>query len=326
MPLPKLDKSWQFDLNQVYVLQDGLQALLRSLIRGIKDSLVVRLGSRVEITSPWSVTQSSDGVSVSEGDLWTSDSALTWGDDYTLGSWIVLQQPGVTTSSQICILLHSEDQLRVIWAPRGFDLGTLSERPKALVEMVLSSSWQSGVLTSNVILHAMQSTDGQCTRVIAYCAGAPIVAWLFDRARNPVANWQEPAAALASLWDGDDLLSYAALQSPSEPRLWGHGDAPMQLFMSTESFGQSAGAVGALLDGPNDFDQSWPLTPIGVASLTGGQRGRHGELFDLWFGSTGAQDGDTYPANETRQFVQFGHLVFPWDGTPQQAGSIPLIA
>lgn len=330
MPLPELAKSWQFDVNRVVTYQNDELALLQGLVRGVKDSLVTRLGSRLEVTSPWLVTQSSDSINVLESDLWVSDQALVWGPDSTPHSWIVLAQPGITSTSQICIDLLNEGDLSFVWAPNGFGSnGTTSSRPTAAAEIPLASSGGGGGggggggPSSDIIFHAMQSTDGQCTRVVAYTQGIPILFMLFDRARNPVANWDLPVTLMVLLAESSGALSYSTLQS--EAKLRGYGTAPMDLFMSTESFGSTIGAIGATLNGPNAFDGNWPLTPIGLASLTSGHAGRHGELFDLWFASTFANDGDTYPGDATRQFVQFGHLVFPWDGTPEQPGSIPRI-
>jgi hypothetical protein len=51
-----------------------------------------------------------------------------------------------------------------------------------------------------------------------------------------------------------------------------------------------------------------------------GQRGRHGEIADLLFGPSSASHGDTYPDDGSRQLVQFGHLVFPWDGSTPSIG------
>lgn len=321
MSLPELAKSWQFDINQVYAFQGDPMALFRSVLRGIKESLVTRLGSRAEITSPWVVTESCNSDAVSEGDLWLDDSDLVWGGSTEPRSWIVLGQPSLGSESQICIELVNAVDVVIVWAPDGFPSnGSVGGRPTATTEVLLSNM-SGGAPPSDVVIHVMQSTDGQCTRAVVYSQNQPGMFWLFDRARNPVANWDIPAVLLISGGGAIGALSYAALQSI--PRAKGYGTAPMEIYMSTESFGSPVASVGAKFVGANAFDGNWPLTPIGLASLTEGHRGRHGELFDLWFASAGANHGDVYPGDGTRQFVQFGHLVFPWDGTPYQAGSIP---
>jgi len=70
----------------------------------------------------------------------------------------------------------------------------------------------------------------------------------------------------------------------------------------------------------DDDTLEWPIMPIGLLSTTGMHRGRKGALYDIWWGSTAAGSGNTYPEDGSNQFVQFGHLIFPWNGsTPEIA-------
>lgn len=348
MSLPALSKSWQFDINQVIPSGENEEATVSLFFYMVKRSLVERLGARPALVSPWSVRRSCNGVAVSTDDLWVDVESVVWGDSNTPHSWIVLAQPGIAPDAELCFNAHY-GSLDVIWAPHGFDdNGTVTTRPSSSSEISLDPDAPENTFTKaflrgvtsrvgqaapentstseepDAILHVMQSTDGECTRIVLCMMNRPRLFWLFDRPRNPVANWPVPAVVLNSI----DLtaLDYSQLQSTDEPLLRGYGVEPMKMFMSTESFGLPAAAIGAQMLGPNDFDGNWPLTPIGIASLDAGQRGRHGELFDLWFGSVGANHGDTYPGDGTRQLVQFGHVVFPWDGTPQQPGSIPRLS
>jgi hypothetical protein len=299
VPLPQLAKSWQFDVNQVYnrETEDTDTSMYRKILWGIKESLVSTLGERAEMDSSWTVTQSSGGagedVTAGPSDHWTAEADLTWPSGESGHSWIVLAQPGITTDSQICIDLDgtTSPDVTIIWAPNGFESdGTTTARPTATVEVELLSGALDGGGADDgpMVVHAMQSTDGQCTRVIGYRDQVPVLFWLFDRARNTVANWNTPAALLA-MGDPASNLQYARLQSPATPSLRGYGSALMHLFMSTESFGATMGGVGSQFEGPNDFDLNWPLTPIGLACLDDGHRGRHGEIADLWFASSGAR-------------------------------------
>jgi hypothetical protein len=66
----------------------------------------------------------------------------------------------------------------------------------------------------------------------------------------------------------------------------------------------------------NSLDGSWPMAPIGLYSATASNIGRHGELFDLWYGATTRANGDQYPSTGTLyQFTQFDELILPWDST-----------
>lgn len=336
MPLPQLSKSWQFDVNQTYNrgTDETAASMYRKILWGIKESLVSTLGGRVETDSRWTVARSSGGagdtLAAGPEDHWTGEADLRWPSGGSGRSWIVLAQQGITTGSQICIDLDGtvSPTVTITWAPNGFASGgTTTARPTATVEVQLLTGLLDGggVTAGAMIVHVMQSTDGQCTRVIGYRDNAPVLFWLFDRVRNPVTGWSTPAAMLA-VGDATSTAHYARLQSPTTPSLRGYGSALMHLFMSTESFGSTVEGVGSQLEGPNDFDLNWPLTPIGLACLDDGHKGRHGEIADLWFASKGANDGDAYPSDGSRQFVQFGHLVFPWDGTAEDDGTNPLIS
>lgn len=249
---------------------------------------------------------------------------------------MVLAQPGLTTKSALCIDLVDDDNVCFVWAPEGFEGGTTASRPTSPTEVVVydSSGAEAGFIArraggapsvmddEGAIVHVMQSTDGACTRVAFYGAGDLLGAFLLDRVHRPVANWKAPIAMYIAFGEAQPL-SYGTLQTTAEPRLRGYGARPMRLFLTSESFGDPGAALGEKVSGPNGFDGDWPLAPIGVASLDSGQRGRHGELFDLWFSSVGAPELTTYPVDGSRQLVQFGHLVFPWDGTSEASGSSP---
>lgn len=333
MPLPIIEKTWEIDANQLYTAGANDIETHRGVLLGIKDSLVGVLANRPGMKSAWVVKRSSNAEQATSGDLWTDPSKLVFGSGNH--SWIVLGQAGISEPFEICIDLSNADPTRItiVWAPEGFPptgagstQGTTSQRPVAATEVTLlaDASWLGGQTASQFRIHTMQSADGQCTRVLGFWQGHCVLFWLFDKPKVPVAGWTQPAVALATgVYDGN--VTYAALHAVSTPNLWGQGrSAPMALWMSTESFGNALGGVGAKLSGPNAFDGHWPLTPIGLASLSGGSIGRHGELFDLWFGSAQATHGDTYPGDGSRQLAQFGHLVFPWDGTPEKTGTDPL--
>jgi hypothetical protein len=80
--------------------------------------------------------------------------------------------------------------------------------------------------------------------------------------------------------------------------------------------------AGQRMTTSNDLDgNSWPMGAMGLASETATVRGRHGELVDIWWGSTTRIAGDHYPDTLPRQFVQVGDIILPWD---QTAGGIIL--
>jgi hypothetical protein len=92
----------------------------------------------------------------------------------------------------------------------------------------------------------------------------------------------------------------------------------MTMYMSNESTWRTSSGVKGLvrsvhIPAPNDFNGEWPITTIGLTSQTAGAVGRHGQLFDIWFGSDFLH-GKTYPNTLEKQFAQFHNIVVPWNG------------
>ncbi len=95
-----------------------------------------------------------------------------------------------------------------------------------------------------------------------------------------------------------------------------------EAYLTQETFGGAVNTYGA--DGvsesnpaANDLTGEYPLLPTGLYSNAAGSVGRHGYVQDLYWGSeTFLNDhGANYPDNGDREWVQFGSLVFPWDGS-----------
>ena len=61
----------------------------------------------------------------------------------------------------------------------------------------------------------------------------------------------------------------------------------------------------------------WPMLPIGLACNTSGFYGRHGRLADIYWGTEmpAMMAGYTYPSDGSKQWIQIGHMIFPWDGS-----------
>lgn len=104
------------------------------------------------------------------------------------------------------------------------------------------------------------------------------------------------------------------------------GCGPVTYYMTQEF--ASTSVLSTLLNGVNPDDSSaWPILPIGLVTLTSTAYayGRNGDMYDLWWGCSSAAPGpitgSAYDGGGSLQFVQFGHLVMPWDGatTPQIA-------
>lgn len=329
MTLPTLDKTWQFNVN-LDAGGTGAQITDNELaMYAIKSSLVGFA------SSPWVVWGSRDWDGVSGGaagnndyvDRWTAPGKLVGAAAGSNHAWAVLEQPGLG-NAQVCIDIVSANGsvINLVFSPGGnFGAagsggtgadGTLTARPTAGDEQLLISgaSWggsSSAYYTKGI--HVMQSSDGQCTRM-AMCIGNVCCGlWIIERAKNPIAAWTTPNFAGAIGAGATEVATYANWNDAARcnSRI---GTAAVTFYMTSAFYGSAT--VGENQTYPDDNSLEWPINSIGLASLTAAHRGgRKGEVFDLYWGSTAVQIGTTYPEDGTKQFAQFGHLVFPWNGT-----------
>lgn len=335
MALPVPDKTWQFDVNQIMPDLGSQLTSGRRLMRTIKNSLV-GFGS-----NPWTVRYSSNsavaGTAGDGVDRWTADTDLVWAAGNH--SWIVLRQTGIATNFELCIDLNFGTiyNASLIASPSaGFTGGTISARPTATDEFSVSvqNGWGlNGGATANAgALHVMQSTDGQVTYVIFACDNKAQGFWMLARPKNPATGWTNPSICTIDMVTPSSGVSVESMTiprffSPNSPLLRARGNsAVIQIFCTSEGFtnGSNSGSLLADstygLNAPNDFSGEYPMFPVGFASRTTGNRGRHGQIFDMWLGLDITNIGDTYPNDASRQFVHFGEFIFPWNG------SVPLTA
>lgn len=345
MSLPTLQKSWQFSVNRTIAkVGTNWTATTADLLFQIKDALT-GFGS-----SPWTVAYSCNGTTAGTAgdgvDRWASNANVVVSAALTTAhSWMVLKQAGVGAGN-IQILLNaspvsSGDLSRglaliaaISWNS-GFSGGTTTSRPTASDEVVLVNS---GVYSSSLggtgygdprqcFLHVMQSTDGENTRFVVMSESTAI--WLLCvetptprglSISNPVVTLhgavQTSAAWPQAGWTAQSLctVANATVKMPiagTKYDMWCtmEGDAS-GLMHNRANVGANA----------NDLTSEWPMFPIGFACATTGARGIIGSIKDMWFGSSGVPNGDTYDAS-SRTFAQFGQVIVPWDGT-----NVPVIA
>lgn len=347
MALPSLEKTWQFDLNnRVHADSSGAFNTddfindKRLLLYGIKEAMI---GFSL---NPWTVAGSStpSAGGMDAVDRWTGtidNSVIRCSDnDSVAHSWIVLEQSNVGGSG-IHILLNCRGSnnadgglIDVFYSEAGFTGGSPTARPTAVDEVQICNgstfgiegNWGAAVADNTArsfVFHVWQSDDGQCTRVLTYYNNNPLGFWIFDTVADPVTGWTEKFV-VAVLQDGNSSTASTPTYSVLErgtARLRGFksGDAgAVRLFFTGESFNSEHLGEHALMRRANQLSNEIQMPHVGVASLATDFIGRHGRMFDLWWGPThsdGNRDGRTYPASgSTRQFAQFGHLIFPWDG------------
>jgi hypothetical protein len=300
MALPTLVKTWQFNANNAIAALGSAANDNRRMWRSIKDALI---GFP---TNPWTVRYScGGGVAGSAGDgvdRWTVDTNIVAGNEGASHSWIVLRQTGIATNYEICISINTANAnvavLSIYVSPSaGFTGGSTTATPTATDQVTLFTNGGYG-LSSDLAARwsAMQSTDGQCTRVWTANSGNIGFVWAFEKPANPTTGWSNPSVAFATT-AAPGLLSTGVFK---------HGSLSGTMAMGVESI-----AVTTIA---NEISGEWPMVPIGLNSSTVGARGRQGSLQDMWWGSANVASGDTYPNDASNQFVQIGNLILPWNG------------
>lgn len=318
MALPTPDKTWQFDVNQTILAGGTVSASDRNVMLAIKNALI-GFGS-----NPWTVVASSNGASAGAGDKWIDPSDLTWATAGNPHSWIQLRQTGIAANFELIIDLASVGTNFAVftWSPTGFDsAGSINNRPTsstgAEVTIVNADFKGTGSNNYDLRLHVMQSTDGQCTRIFSFDTAAnPRFGFymLIDRVKNPVPGWTVPAVSMYDLEASNSVCDYS-LNTNSGFFKGYHNSRVIPFYATTEFY--LTDPLGTRITVPNDIDGSFPLSPIGLYSDTSGVRGRHGQVFDLWWGSTAiTQYAGSYPEGTARQLIHFGNMVNPWNGSP----------
>lgn len=332
MALPSLAKTWQFSVRQAVVAQGTVLATGRRLMRLIKNSMI-GFGSNA-----WTVRYSCDGTTAgSAGDLvdrWSADASLVWANSGSAHSWIILRQAGIASNFEVCIDLNSASSIPsaislIVSFSAAFTGGSTTARPTATDEVVLLSTaaWgANGSVDQNYVYDVMQSSDGQCTRMMIHQGGVSAIGfWIFDKPKNPTTGWTNPSTCAAFGSASTSQLTYANLSNTASTASFRGRFSAVTYHMHATGEAWHSGQTGILaqttaLASVNDIDSSFVMQPIGLGSTVVGMRGRHGTFFDMWWGSGTVNAADTYPNDATRQFAQFGPgtttgaLIFPWDG------------
>lgn len=315
MSLPALSKTWQYSVNNTITATGTYSDTCRNAIYSIKNALV-SFG-----TLPWSVISSSDGAGNSgASDLWASSANVIGNTAGSNHSWIRLRQTGIASNFELlldCTTSALYQGTLIISPGAGFVTGgTATDRPTATDEIVLISNtnWITTPASNdqNIITNIMQSTDGQCTRILACSQNVATTFWWFDKPNSPSTGWTNPSVSYAAT-NASDTPVITNL-SNATPALKAFGTTAFDITCTSEATNTTP--LTTLLTSTNDFDSTLPLFTLGIASTTALHRGRHGSIFDLWYTlSSPASTGDTMPNDATRTFVVFGDVVFPWNGS-----------
>jgi len=314
MTIPALEKSWEFNVNIACGGQSTDERDCADYCIKVKNALVGFASGH------WRVKASSDGTNADYEDRWNSPAALLWGTgDH---AWIVLRND--TTGLEICFDFNNASARYAemhVSPSAGFDVSDPSKsvRPTATDTMTWDSSDAFGAFNGNWRgrAHVMQSTDGECVRFLQCTNNNLVGVVLLEAIKDPMSTWVTNQFYCFAYGSSLGIDMYSRAYSAETYARTRYNSSLVGGFLTTE--GTSGGPLGVLMTSPDPLTGEWLFAPVGLWILYGGYQGRKGSLYDLWFGPKALNPtGDAFPSNGTRQFVQFGFMVFPWNGsTPQ---------
>jgi len=329
MALPALEKTYQFNVNNVIAAGADELENVRKVLLQIKNALIGFA------TLPWTVVGSSNAATAAMDavDRWSVYTNLSWNTSAAARSWIVLKQTGLAANFQMLIALTSnaasnEHFCDIVISPAsGFSGASTTARPTAADEVVIHSgaatqgwigNFAGTAFTTNT--HVMKSTDSKVTRWFICSAGKVVSYFAIEQAADPVTGWTVPVVvtSVVSVSTTVDHPTYANLNDLNTAAAGFLATTKFGLYLTAEGF--IAGMNGEQLAiVANEISSEWMMGPVGVVSTDVGKRGRHGRLYDIWWGTTVHENGTTFPADTSRQFALFGDIIVPWNG------SIPVV-
>lgn len=328
MSLPSLTRTWQFQVNANNPALGTAGATNQALMFALKSAFIGAgawtdsAGAGTAATNSWVVVRSSDSVATDATDRWAAAVNLVW----AVGShsWIVLRQVGVATNYELCIDLNSATaaQATIVVSPAaGFGTGTIGARPTATDQIILVSAgvWGGAVANVSTFLHVLKSADGAATRVAMCRSGFVSAYWLLEQPGQPVAGWANPSLTclLADNASATTVCTISALSNTAVIQSYSTNSFTSYL---TGLCTRTHGLLATNQAVANDIGAEFPFFEQGIYSVVPNGRGRNGSVVDQWWGLAALADSDVYPAGGTRNFLQLGDIIWPWNTTAPSFG------
>lgn len=328
MTFPVLAKSWQFIPNYAVTATGTPLGTNRTILKQLKDAFtttanwVDNTNASVSPSNLWTTRYSCDSVTAGTAgdgvDRWSSISNLVFANAGSAHSWYVFRNTAIDTNCELLLscegLASNAQNITLVLSPSaGFTGGTTTARPTATDEIVVinNTTWGGVVNTdANAKLHIMKSSDGQCWRFFCANGGQINTAIIVGKASALHSSWPHPAVCLGlGTSAATNILTQGNLNTTASFN--GRGVSSMTMFLAGP--GANNALLNAAITSANDLSSEWPFLSQQLYSTTASNRGVHGYLCDVWYGSTTTASGSTCPTTGTQhQFVQFGPLIFPW--------------
>lgn len=327
MALPTIQKTWQYDVNNL--ITPGTEAATNAAMMWQIKNAMVNFNS-----FPWTVAGSSNGsgsFGMDAVDRWITSSNLRFASSGNI-SWIVLEQEGIDGYFQLLISGNVTSSLtynvNMSFSKGGLFTGGSATAPPTAADAISiksNAAWGGSANGANITavrVSVIQSDDGECTRVFLYktehsggaqASHAPYLCgfWMFDKIQEPSNGWATPYICCV-VGDSSSRLDIGVIANFTSAFVGIHNSTTMAASPSWE--GSLTGtAFSTYLTSHNKISGQYQLFPVGIASTTVGARGRHGQIYDMWWGNAYLPDGTKFTDGaQNDDFVKIGPFVMPW--------------
>ncbi|RTL06470.1 hypothetical protein EKK58_05815 [Candidatus Dependentiae bacterium] len=328
MTLPTLVKTWEFIPNYAQAATGVILTTNRTLLKWLVDNMTTNAAGLWVNASNSLVTPSglatvryscNSTVAGSAGDgvnRWASLTDLVWNNAGSAHSWMVLRMYNTAELLISCegSAVNGQNLVVATSPSAGFTGGTKTARPTATDERVIvnNTTW-GGVVNSDasVKVHLLKSTDGQAWRWLIGNTAQIGTAWIFGKAVqfNPTA-WPN-SFTMFGIGGSPNTGVLTQTNLNTNANFLGYGASAMAMYLGGMAFGGAQANV--TITSASDLSGNWPFLPQELFSSTTSNRGAHGYLSDVWYGSTTTATGASFPlTGDQHQFAQFGSLILPW--------------
>lgn len=332
-------RTWRFALNEFYPHDSTTVGGTEDAYDSKKRVMLFIINSLIGLgANPWTVVASVGAISGynASGNNWTSIAELRWVTATTARPWIQLRNTALGIDMVIdlngpaglrgsrCDIYVANNTVAIAFAGGG-----INSRPSTADELFcLAASdgtgfgnWGVGAAGSNVrdfVVHVLQSDDGLSSRVLIQFNHQLRGLWMMDALDDTPAGVTNPWVVSFKSEDAIDTpntgFESAYLDDPF--MVVGDNSHNRQLvYMVTEGAdGTDSLATFELGLHLNSYDETVAFSDVGIASDSGSIVGYWGTVTDSWIGPRGDGVGDTGRLYGSREWVQFGDRIFPWDG------------
>jgi len=320
MPLPTPEHDYQFAHLVNSAGATATESYKKTLLSVVQAMLTFPL-------HPWVCVASSNGVVANSSMNWNTTGDLVCSTSGAC-SWILVRQTGIAASCELLISLRAVSntdgrEARTSMSHTGGfgPLNSVSTVPTATNEYAVlnpvtywfddfSSAFSS---SCDVLL----SEDGSVTIWILKANGHSRAWHMFCAMSDPVTGVTDPSlmvriggappssSVLLSTYFTGFHNFVAGMQAGTVSRFFLAGEAYNTTLLGRQNTRKNA------------VSGEYVMAPVGVVCDTNSIEGRHCHLPDVWIGPTDVlvPDGSYYPADGSKQFIQFGDFIFKWDGT-----------